>query len=177
MRYIFWSATFVLLLAVTLYACAGADQTFSIAPLSQKTITLPLTESQCVNGSFSVTGGTGTGLDFLISAPDGSKMLSSNFTSGQNFNFDANTNGNFTLTFSNSFCSCEGGKNVSLTYNVSQNALSSEKSDKSEELPTQTALLLSTAVAVAAVLASGALLLTRHKKRAENQHQLKRNNE
>ncbi|MGD0450414.1 MAG: emp24/gp25L/p24 family protein [Candidatus Bathyarchaeia archaeon] len=93
-------------------------QTFTIPPLTEKTINVNLNQGDCVNGTFSASGGTGTGVDFTVTDPNGKKLLSYNYTSAKSFSFSASTNGNYKLSFDNSFCSCEGGKNVTLDYSV-----------------------------------------------------------
>ncbi len=106
----------VLLGSLTVFA--HAQQTFTVPPLSEQTVKVNLNQGDSVNGTVSVSGGTGTGVDFMVSDPNGKELLSYNYTSYTTFSFSASINGTYTLSFDNSFCSCVGGKNVSLDYSV-----------------------------------------------------------
>ena len=94
------------------------QQTFTVPPLSEQTVKVNLNQGDSVNGTFSVSGGTGTGVDFMVSDPNGKELLSYNYTSYTSFSFSASITGTYILSFDNSFCSCVGGKNVTLDYSV-----------------------------------------------------------
>ena len=106
----------VLLNSLTVFV--HASQTFTVPPLSEQTVKLNLSMGDSVNGTVSVTGGTGTGVDFMVTDPNGKELLSYNYTSFTSFSFSASINGTYILGFDNSFCSCVGGKNVTLDYSV-----------------------------------------------------------
>jgi multisubunit Na+/H+ antiporter MnhC subunit len=106
-----------------------------------------------VNGTFSVTGGTGTGVDFIVTDPNGKQLSSSNFTSARSFSFSAKINGTYVMSFDNSFCSCEGGKNVTLEYSVSNSGGTSIEAASSEGFPVISALVLTAAIAAVSVVA------------------------
>ncbi len=95
-----------------------AQQTFTVPPLSEKTVPLNLNQGNFVKGTVSVSGGTGTGVDFMVSDPNGKELLSYNYTSYMSFSFSASITGTNVLSFDNSLCSCAGGKNVTLAYSV-----------------------------------------------------------
>ena len=108
---------FLLLFSSTVFV--HAQQTFTVPPLSERTVKLNLNQGNSVSGTISVSGGTGTGVDFMVSDPNGKELLSYNYTSYTNFAFSASITGTYVLSFDNSFCSCAGGKTVSLDYSVS----------------------------------------------------------
>ena len=141
-RLIFVLIVFFVLVGSFLTAFVHASQVFTIPPLSEKTSTINLNQGESVNGSFSVTGGTGTGIDFLVTDPNGKELLSSNFTSYNSFSFSASVTGAYTLSFDNSFCSCVGGKNVTLEYSVNPPASTNLEVSSSGELPVVTLLIL-----------------------------------
>ncbi len=107
---------FVLLGSLTVFV--HAQQTFTVPPSSKQTVNVNLIKGDSVNGSFSVSGGSGTGVDFKVTDPNGKELLSYNYTSFTSFSFSASITGTYTLNFDNLFCSCVGGKNVSLDYSV-----------------------------------------------------------
>jgi len=115
---IFTLIIFVLLLG-SLASFVHAE-TFTVPPLSERTVKLDLNQGDSVKGTISVTGGTGTGVNFMVSDPDGKEVLSYNYTTYATFSFSASITGTYTLSFDNSFCSCAGGKNVTLNYSVNQ---------------------------------------------------------
>ena len=102
----------------SLTALVHAQQTFTIPPLSERTVKLNLNQGESVSGTVSVSGGTGTGVDFMVNDPNGKELLSYNYTSYTSFAFSASITGTYVLSFDNSFCSCAGGKNVTLNYSV-----------------------------------------------------------
>ena len=102
----------------SLTALVHAQQTFTIPPLSERTVKLNLNQGESVSGTVSVSGGTGTGVDFMVNDPNGKELLSYNYTSYTSFAFSASITGTYILSFDNSFCSCVGGKTVTLNYSV-----------------------------------------------------------
>jgi hypothetical protein len=54
----------------------------------------------------------------MVTDPNGKHLTSYNYTSYANFSFSASVTGTYLFTFDNSFCTCEGGKNVTLDYAV-----------------------------------------------------------
>jgi emp24/gp25L/p24 family/GOLD len=107
-----------LLLPASLMVCVQASTTFTVPPLSEQTVRVNLNQGDSVKGAVSVSGGTGTGVDFLVSDPNGKQLLSYNYTTYTTFSFSASMKGTYTLSFDNSFCSCAGGKNITLDYTV-----------------------------------------------------------
>jgi hypothetical protein len=118
-KHIFVLIVFLVLMG-SLTVCVHA-QTFTVPPLSEQTVNVNLSEGDFVNGTVSVSGGTGTGVDFVVSDPNGKELLCYNYTSYTSFSFSASINGTYILSFDNSFCSCVGGKTVSLDYSVNDN--------------------------------------------------------
>lgn len=127
-------------------------QTFAIPPLSEKTVNVNLNQGNCVNGTFSASGGTGTGVDFTVTDPNGKKLLSYNYTSAKSFSFSASTNGNYKLSFDNSFCSCEGGKNVTLDYSVTASPQGSLNLQSNQEIALAILVILAIVILVVAIL-------------------------
>jgi hypothetical protein len=119
---IFVLIVFLLLLA-SLTVVVHAQQTFTVPPLSEKTVKVNLNQGDFVKGTVSVSGGTGTGVDFMVSDPNGKELLSYNYTSYTSFSFSASNTGTYVLSFDNSFCSCAGGKNVTLNYSVNDKSV------------------------------------------------------
>jgi hypothetical protein len=152
-KHIFALILFFVLTGSLLTVFANSSTAFTVPPLSQKTVNVNLNQGDSVNGTFSVTGGTGTGVDFIVTDPKGKELLSSNFTSAQSFSFSAKINGTYMMSFDNSFCSCEGGKNVTLEYSVSNSGGASVEDASSEGLPVISALVLTVAIAAVAVVA------------------------
>jgi hypothetical protein len=107
-----------LVLLSSLTAYAHASQIFTVPPISKQTVNVNLSQGDSVNGTFSVSGGTGTGVDFMVTNPNGKELVSYNYTSFTNFSFSASINGTYLLSFDNSFCSCYGGKTVTLDYSI-----------------------------------------------------------
>ena len=116
-KHVFALIVFLVLLA-SLIVCVHASTTFTVPPLSEQTVKVNVNQGDSVKGTVSVSGGTGTGVDFMISDPNGKELLSYNYTSYTTFSFSASITGTYALSFDNSFCSCEGGKNVTLDYSV-----------------------------------------------------------
>ena len=112
---------FLLGLFVLMAGTVHASETFTVDPGKKQAVSINLGQGDSVNGTFSIAGGSGTGVDFMVSDPSGKSLMSYNFTSGMNFSFSASTGGFYFLSFDNSFCSCAGGKNVTLSYEVNKN--------------------------------------------------------
>ena len=112
-----------LMLLGSLTVFVHAQQTFTVPPLSEKTVKVNLNQGDFVKGTVSVSGGTGTGVDFMVSDPNGKELLSYNYTSYTSFSFSASNTGTYVLSFDNSFCSCAGGKNVTLNYSVNDKSV------------------------------------------------------
>jgi predicted phage tail protein len=145
------------LVSLTVFACA--QQTFVVPPLSEKTINVTLNQGESVKGTVSVTGGTGTGVDFAVIDPDGNKLLSYNYTSYTSFSFNALIAGTYALSFNNSFCSCVGGKNVELDYSVNGKPLQgSSNAGSNGKFST---LIIAMSVVVIAVAVAVVLLIRR----------------
>ena len=107
---------FVLLLFLPMVV--QASQTISVAPQTKKVINVSLSQGDFVNGTVSVSGGSGGGVDFLVSDPNGKELVSYNYTTYTSFSFPASINGTYLFSFDNSFCSCTTGKTVTLDYSV-----------------------------------------------------------
>ena len=98
---------------------------------SEQTVKVNLNQGDFVNGTVSVSGGTGTGVDFMVSDPNGKELLSYNYTSYTSFSFSASITGTYILSFDNSFCSCVGGKTVTLNYSVNDKPVQVSLKDES----------------------------------------------
>jgi len=146
----------VLLGSITTFAHAA--QTFTVPPGSKQAVNVNLNQGDSVNGTISVSGGTGTGVDFTVTDPNGKELLSYNYTSYTGFSFSASINGTYILGFDNSFCSCFGGKNVTLDYSVNDKPVQASIQDKSNgEFPTDIALI----VVIVIVAISAIIILMR----------------
>ena len=150
----------------SLIAIVHAQQTtFTVPPLSGQTVKLDLNQGDSVNGTFSASGGTGTGIDFKVTDPNGKELLSYNYTDSKAFSFSASTAGTYNMSFDNSFCSCEGGKNVTLDYSVNKPVQGSLEAASNGGFPFATVLILAIViVAVAAVV----IMMTRPRTKANN---------
>lgn len=157
----------VFLLAVGSSAVFVHAQTFTVPPLSQQTVNVNLNRGDCVNGTFSALGGTGTGIDFKVTDPNGKELLSYNYTSSKAFSFSATANGTYKLCFDNSFCSCEGGKNVTLDYSVNTLAQGSIEAGSNKGFPVAM-VLISVAVAAIIVIAAVVTITRRPKQKAKS---------
>jgi len=147
-----------------------AQQTFTIPPLSSQSINLNLKQGDTVNGTISVTGGTGTGVDFMVDDPNGNELLSYNYTTYTNFEFSAPANGTYTLNFNNSFCSCVGGKNVTLNYSINdQTAKITQQNKTNAEPPAATEIL----ILIAAILSTAAVAILSNPKKTKQKNNQK----
>jgi hypothetical protein len=145
-----------------LTVCVHASTTFTVPPLSEQTEKVNLNQGDSVKGTISVSGGTGTGVDFMVSDPNGKEMLSYNYTTYTTFSFSASITGTYTLSFDNSFCSCEGGKNVTLNYSVNDKpAQGSLDVASSGDFPTVIILILVSVIVVVASVAAVVILIRR----------------
>jgi emp24/gp25L/p24 family/GOLD len=122
-----FAVIFFLILLGSLTSYVHATQTFTIPPGNKQIVNVNLNKGDFVNGTVSVSGGSGAGVDFTVSDPNGKELLGYNYVSNTNFSFSASTAGRYILIFDNSFCSCTTGKNVTLDYAVNDSTqLSSE---------------------------------------------------
>jgi hypothetical protein len=143
-------------------AFVHASQTFTILPLSEKTVNVNLNQGDSVSGTFSVSGGTGTGVDFTVTDPNGKQLFSYNYTSFTNFSFSASINGTYLLSFDNSFCSCYGGKNVTLDYSVNDETVQANSQGSNVGFPILPSAITISVIFVIAV-SSAALLMRRRR--------------
>ena len=158
---------FVLVFLSSFSVLVYASQTFTVAPLSSQPINVELVAGDSVNGTFSVTGGTGTGIDFMVKDPNGKQLLSYNFTSSKNFSFSASTNGSYTLIFGNSFCSCEGGKTVTLNYSINEKTISGSLEGTSDRLVS--IVMVITLVSLVLVIVAVVILMRQQRNNANKQ--------
>ena len=141
-KHIFVLIVFLVLLS-SLTAFVSASQTFTVPPLSQQTVNVNLIQGDSVNGTVSASGGTGTGVDFKVTDPNEKELLSYNYTTYTSFSFLASINGTYILSFNNSFCSCAGGKNVTLDYSVNDKSVQvSSQEGSNEGFPIMITLIL-----------------------------------
>ena len=134
---------------------AHASQTFTVPPGSKQTISLNLGQNDLVNGTISVSGGTGTGVNFIVSDPNGKELLSYNYTSTAVFSFSASINGTYVMSFDNSFCSCVGGKTVTLDYSINSkpvNSNSQAESDSSVPVGISALIIFCVVLAISVVI-------------------------
>jgi len=115
-NFVIFSVFFLALLIPITYA---ADvETFNVAAGDQNIFTLNLREGMNIEGSISVTGGSGNDIDFWIIDPTGNTILNlGRISHGTEFEFSVDQNGAYSLHFDNSF-SLLSTKNVVLTYDV-----------------------------------------------------------
>ena len=163
-KHAFAFVVILVLVGSSLTVLVDAQQEFTVPPESAKTVTINLNKGEFVNGSFSVTGGTGTGVDFCVSNPNGKELINCNFTSSKSFSFPALTAGTYRLSFDNSFCSCVGGKNVTLEYSITQPASNSTQASSYEGLPIIEVLVL----VVAIVAVTAVVILMKRSTKANN---------
>lgn len=116
-KHIFALIVFLVLLS-SLTVLVDASQTISIPPQTKQVVSVSLSQGDSVNGTISVSGGSGGGIDFMVSDPNGKKLLSYNYTTYTSFSFSASINGSHLFSFDNSFCSCTTGKNVTIDCSV-----------------------------------------------------------
>ncbi|MGA3060615.1 MAG: emp24/gp25L/p24 family protein [Candidatus Bathyarchaeia archaeon] len=157
-----------LVLLSSLTTFVHASQTFTVPPRSQQTVNLNLNQGDSVNGTFSVSGGTGTGVNFIVSDPNGKELLSYNYTSYRNFSFSASINGTYLLSFDNSFCSCYGGKTVTLDYSVNNETVQVSMQGGSYEGYPIAPIVLTFGVASAIVISTVLILMRRLRTNTNN---------
>ena len=156
---IFVLIVFLMLLgSLTVFVYA---EMFTVPPLGEQTVTVNLNQGDSVKGTVSVTGGTGTGVDFMVSDPNGNELLSYNYTSYTAFSFSASTTGVYTLSFDNSFCSCVGGKNVTLTYSINDKTAPGDLTAKSTAAFPDSTLTILVVVMVGVAVAVVVILMRR----------------
>lgn len=160
---------FFLVLLSSLTAFVHASQTFTVPPISQQTVKVNLSQGDFVDGTFSVSGGTGTGVDFMVSDPNGKELLSYNYTSFTNFSFSASITGTYLLSFDNSFCSCYGGKTVILDYSVNNKTVQVDTQAGSYEGTPIVPIILAFSVAIAIAISAVAILIRHLKTNANNE--------
>ena len=141
---------------------------FTVPPLGEQTVTVNLNQGDSVKGTVSVTGGTGTGVDFMVSDPNGNELLSYNYTSYTAFSFSASTTGVYTLSFDNSFCSCYGGKTVTLDYSVNNETVQVSMQGGSYEGYPIAPIVLTFGVASAIVISTVLILMRRLRTNTNN---------
>ena len=141
-------------------------QAFTVPPSSEQTVKVNLTQGDFVSGTVSVSGGTGTGVDFIVSDPNGKELLSYNYTSYKSFSFSASITGTYILSFDNSFCSCAGGKTVTLNYSVNDKPVQvSSQAGSKGEFPIVIILIL--AIVIVAI-AAFVILMRRSRANTKN---------
>jgi len=112
----------IVLASVPLFALANAssiEQTH-VNSGAISTIALNLQSKQRVTGSFNISSGNSRdkNIDFSVRDPLGAIILDSGrVVRGENFSFTAENDGEYTLTFDNSFSGTR--KNIQLEYDVS----------------------------------------------------------
>lgn len=136
----------------TLTSFVHATQTFTISPGNKQNENVTLNKGDFVNGTISVSGGSGIGVDFNVSDPNGKELLSQNYVTYTNFSFSAYATGTYTLTFDNSFCSCTTGKNVTLDYVVNNSTQSISESLFAAGFPIAIMVILTIAILTIAIV-------------------------
>ncbi len=129
-----------------------ATETFTISPGNKQSVNVNLNKGDFVNGTISVSGGSGIGVDFNVSDPNGKELLNQSYVTYTNFSFSASTTGTYTLTFDNTFCSCTTGKNVTLDYSVNNSTQSSSESLFAAGFPIAIMVILAVAILTIAVV-------------------------
>jgi hypothetical protein len=118
-------ATLAVMLLILLVPIGYADEveTFNIDADHEKIFTLNLNAGMNIEGSISVTGGSGDDIDFWVTDPAGNKILDfGRVSQGTHFEFAANEDGAYSFHFDNSF-SVLSTKNVVLTYEITISGL------------------------------------------------------
>lgn len=101
-------------------AIAAADNaSFIVQPQKEHVVTLSLHETDSVSGSFSVASNDETGINFYVSDPQGTTILTYNNVLQRSFAFTAESTGDYLLHFDNSLSSSLG-KTVALNYNITR---------------------------------------------------------
>lgn len=106
-----------IVLVLSFAALALASQTFAVPARSQTTSTLTLVQGDQVTGNLNVTGGPNDDINFVITDPNGNPIQNYDHITQTPFSFQAQTSGNYTFTFDNSF-SLLSSKSVTLDYTV-----------------------------------------------------------
>jgi hypothetical protein len=95
------TVTVIALLSIA--ALASCSQTFTVPALHETTIQLSLNQGDAVSGSIVVSGGVDNEINFLITDPLSNNVASYSRTTQTSFSFQAQSSGNYTLHFDNSF--------------------------------------------------------------------------
>jgi len=135
-----------LLFLVFFASFVHASQTFTVLPGNKQNVNVSLSKGDFVNGTVSVSGGSGIGVNFNVSDPSGRELLSQNYVTFTNFSFSASSSGTYTLTFDNSFCSCTTGKTVTLDYDVNNSTQSNAEVLSAAGLSLAIAIVLASVV-------------------------------
>ena len=102
---------------------AAQVETVDVSPGYIQTIVFNLEKGDKFKGSLSVAGGSGNDVNFMVKDPDGDPIIPDRrVAEGWNFEFNANSNGAYTLYFDNSF-SVFSSKQVSISYDIEKPAL------------------------------------------------------
>ncbi len=152
---------FAVLLGSLTVSVVHAQQSFNIPVNTKQTENMNLSQGDSVNGTVCVTGSSGVGIDFSVTAPDGKELVSENFTCFVNFTFTASKNGIYVMTFDNSFCSCEGGKNVTLDYTVNKGLVQIN----TQAGPNEEVLIITAIIATAITIATSAVVFTMRRRK------------
>jgi hypothetical protein len=102
---------------VAVGSVTGDNASFTVQPKQEQLITLNLSKTDRVDGSFSVVSDDNTGINFYVTDPAGNTVVQYGNTTQTNFSFIAQTTGTYTLHFDNTF-SQNSSKTVALNYNV-----------------------------------------------------------
>jgi predicted secreted protein len=142
-----------------------AQQSFNVPVETKHAENINLNQGDSVNGTMCLTGNPGSGIDFSVTAPNGKELVSDNFTSFVNFTFTAPMNGIYVMTFDNSFCSCEGGKNVTLDYTVNNGPVQiNSQAGSNEEI-----LIITAIIAVAIIITTSAVVISTKRRKTKNE--------
>lgn len=108
----------ILLIFLIPFVYADEVKTFNVDAGYEQIFTLDLNEGMKIDGSMSITGGSGNDVDFWITDPVGNKIVDlGRVSQGTQFEFTANQDGAHSLHFDNAF-SILSNKNIVLTYNI-----------------------------------------------------------
>jgi hypothetical protein len=104
-------------LAGILVPAFGTNNSFTLQPSEERTITLGLQQTDGVSGSFSTVSEDETGIDFYVTDPYNNTILHYDNVLQRSFSFTAEVEGDFQLHLDNSL-SAAHRKTVSLNYDV-----------------------------------------------------------
>jgi hypothetical protein len=114
-KFLLITLSVILVLSFTTVACCL--QTFTVPARSTSTVTLPLNQGDAVEGNITVTGGLNNDVNFNITDPNGETVVSYSLVTQTPFSFQAETTGDYTLIFDNTF-SLLTSRSVTLDYLV-----------------------------------------------------------